>query len=185
VDFSHYSCDPVNLAVELVNSDGRLAGKRDELMFLADLVAFVERHRELWMEDSQPPVEDDIEPVRRLRKRLRAVFESSDPDEAADILNRLLEENGAAPRISTHGGEPHLHFEPSGTSFARWVAVVAAMGLATVIVDQGVGRLGMCAAFDCHHVFLDTSRNRSRRHCSTTCSTRENVAAYRMRHRPD
>lgn len=185
MDFSHYSCEPVSLAVDLVNTDGRLSGRRDELMFMSDLEAFLDRHRHLWMEDSLPPTEEDIEPVRKLRKRLRAVFESTEPESAAVTINELLAGNGAAPRVSTHGGSPHFHFEPSGMTFVRWVSVVAAMGLATVIVDQGVGRLGVCAALDCHDVFLDTSRNKSRRHCSTTCSTRENVAAYRMRHRPE
>jgi predicted RNA-binding Zn ribbon-like protein len=55
------------------------------------------------------------------------------------------------------------------------------MGLATAVVDQGIERFGVCAAEDCRDVFLDTSRNRSRRHCSSTCSTRGNVAAYRKR----
>lgn len=183
MDFSHYSCDPVSLAVELVNSDGKLSGKRDGLMFLSDLEAFVARHRDVWMEDSQVPTEDDVEPVRRLRRQLRSVFEASEPDDAADVINGLLEDNGAAPRVSVHGGVPHLHFEPAGDTFSRWLAVVTTMGLATVVVDQGVGRLGVCASADCMDVFLDTSRNRSRRHCSSTCSTRENVAAYRKRHR--
>lgn len=183
VDFSHYSNAPLGLVVELVNTDGKLVDRRDSLMFLSDLEAFIDRHRDIWMEDSRAPTESDVEPVRTLRRALRAVFEASDPDQAATIINQILADNGAAPRVSTHGGMPHLHFETPGTSFSRWLAVVAAMGLATVVVDQGIGRLGVCASADCHDVFLDTSRNRSRRHCSSTCSTRENVAAYRKRHR--
>jgi predicted RNA-binding Zn ribbon-like protein len=184
VDFSHYSSAPLGLVVELVNTDGKLVDRRDSLMFLPDLESFLDHHLDIWMEDSQPPTESDVEPVRALRRALRAVFEASEPDQAAAIINQILAENGAAPRVSTHGGVPHLHFETPGTSFSRWLAVVTAMGLATVVVDQGIGRLGVCASADCHDVFLDTSRNRSRRHCSSTCSTRENVAAYRKRHRP-
>ena len=152
-------------------------------MFLPDLEAFLARHHDLWMEDSRFPTEADVEPVRRLRRLLRAVFEASEPDDAAAIINDLLRDNGATPRVSTHGGLPHLHFEPAGEAFSKWLAVVTAMGLATVVVDEGTGRLGVCASADCMDVFLDTSRNRSRRHCSSTCSTRENVAAYRKRNR--
>ncbi|NNF63358.1 MAG: CGNR zinc finger domain-containing protein, partial [Acidimicrobiia bacterium] len=34
-------------------------------------------------------------------------------------------------------------------------------------------------------VFIGTSRNKSRRRCSDTCATRENVAAYRKRQSDD
>ncbi len=55
------------------------------------------------------------------------------------------------------------------------------MGLAVVLVDHGMERFGVCASSTCEDVFVDSSRNRSRRHCSGTCNTRENVAAYRRR----
>ena len=42
-------------------------------------------------------------------------------------------------------------------------------------------RLGICAASDCEAIVLDLSRNRSRRFCSTICSNRVAVAAYRSR----
>jgi predicted RNA-binding Zn ribbon-like protein len=181
VDFSHYSSEPVELAAELVNT--LTAGKHDTIAELSGLRGFLDRHHHLWMEDSLPPAEGDVGKVRDLRRRLRAVFEAGDADTASDLLNKVLADNGAVPRISTHGGSPHLHFETSGTSFSRWLAVVTAMGLATVVVDQGVERFGVCAAEDCAHVFIDTSRNRSRRHCSTKCASRENVAAFRKRRR--
>jgi predicted RNA-binding Zn ribbon-like protein len=173
----------VELAVELVNTDQTAFGKGDSVADLAGLRAFLHRHERLWMEDSQPPTEADIASVHELRHRLRDIFEAHNTEYAADALNHLLAKNGAVPRVSTHGGSPHLHFETSGTSFSRWLSVVTAMGLATAVVDQGIERFGVCAAEDCKDVFLDTSRNRSRRHCSSTCSTRENVAAYRKRQR--
>ncbi|CAN5768492.1 hypothetical protein BH23ACT5_BH23ACT5_02510 [soil metagenome] len=52
-----------------------------------------------------------------------------------------------------------------------------------LVADEGLARLGVCASNTCDDVFIDTSRNRSRRHCTTTCGTRENVAAYRRRQR--
>jgi predicted RNA-binding Zn ribbon-like protein len=55
------------------------------------------------------------------------------------------------------------------------------MGLATVLIEHGVERFGVCNAGDCDDVFVDSSRNRSRLHCSSTCSTREAVASYRRR----
>lgn len=183
MDFSHYSCAPADLAVALVNTGGRAAGDGDELAGLPDLETFLDRYRDLWDRDSQSPSEADVPRVARLRARLRSVFEAEDPAHAVEVLNLILADNGAVPRVSLHGGDPHLHFEPSGDAFSRWLAVVTAMGLATVLVDQGMARFGVCAASDCRDVFIDTSRNKSRRHCSTTCSTREAVAAHRRRRR--
>ncbi|MGH9036560.1 MAG: CGNR zinc finger domain-containing protein, partial [Acidimicrobiia bacterium] len=58
------------------------------------------------------------------------------------------------------------------------------MGLAIVIRDQGLDRLRVCSAIGCSRVFVDTSRNRSRRYCDpSTCGNRTNVAAYRARQR--
>jgi predicted RNA-binding Zn ribbon-like protein len=173
------------MAVALVNTDERAVAGHDHLVSLDDLNAFLEHWHELWDGDSQPPEEDDVTRVDRLRRRLRSVFEAETEQDAVATLNLILVDNGAVPRVSLHGGEPHMHFEPGGDAFSRWLAVVTGMGLATVLVDQGLARFGTCAAGDCRDVFVDTSRNRSRRHCSTTCSTREAVAAHRRRRREE
>ena len=80
-----------------------------------------------------------------------------------------------------HKDHPHLHFEPTDASPARWLGAVTAMGLSVALIEGGLARLGTCSSTTCDDVFVDTSRNRSRRHCSDTCTTRENVAAYRAR----
>ena len=45
----------------------------------------------------------------------------------------------------------------------------------------GTGRLGTCASTDCDRVFLDGSKNASRRFCSTTCQNRVKATAFRLR----
>ena len=57
------------------------------------------------------------------------------------------------------------------------------MGLTMAFLDLGPERFGTCASEGCSGVFIDTSRNRSRRYCSDRCATRENVAALRSRRR--
>ncbi|MPZ28052.1 MAG: hypothetical protein GEV12_16990 [Micromonosporaceae bacterium] len=42
-------------------------------------------------------------------------------------------------------------------------------------------RLGTCGADDCDRVFLDGSKNGSRRFCSITCQNRVKAAAFRRR----
>jgi predicted RNA-binding Zn ribbon-like protein len=74
-----------------------------------------------------------------------------------------------------------MHYVCSDAPLGQRVAAAAAMGLAIVLAEYGVERLGMCAAENCADVFVDTSRNKSKRYCDDTCSTRMNVAAYRKR----
>jgi predicted RNA-binding Zn ribbon-like protein len=178
MDFSHYTTKPVELAVELTNTKGII---KDELADPDQLLQFLEEYRPLWEGVAKPPKKSDLPAVQELRASLREVFESKDEDEAAKQVNRLLESYGATPRISTHSGTPHLHFEPTRTSMVCWLGAITAMGLASVIVEHGIDRFGVCESGTCVDVYVDTSRNRSRRHCSNTCSTREAVAAYRKR----
>lgn len=178
MNFSHYSDRPVALAVDLVNTS-QMDG--DQIATPDQLEAFLESYAEMWAGVATPPKAADLEKVRKLRSDLRTVLATRDEAVAADMINEILAEHGAAPRVSTHSGEPHLHFEPIGTSISSWLGAITAMGLATVIIENGVERFGVCGASSCEDVYIDTSRNRSRRHCSTTCSTREAVAAYRAR----
>jgi predicted RNA-binding Zn ribbon-like protein len=130
---------------------------------------------------AKAPRKNELEFVRALRETIREIIESGDEDLAAGRVNDLLDAYGAAPRLSTHSGAPHLHFEPVESAMVCWLGAITAMGLASVIVEHGVERFGVCCSAGCNDVYIDTSRNRSRRHCSNTCSTREAVAAYRKR----
>lgn len=185
MDFSHYTDLPAEFAAALVNTDQRGFDGTDQITDLPGLERFVGEYAELWKGEVADPTTSDLKAIRSLRDALREVFLTDDEHDAARLLNAILIENHATPRISVHGVSPHLHFEPSGIALAPWMAVVAAMGLATVVVEHGVSRFGLCDSDRCDDVYIDTSRNRSRRHCSTTCSTRENVAAHRRRQRDD
>ena len=182
MDFSHYTDEPVDLSVSLMNTKGRSS---DSLTTLADLNAFLEPYHHMWTGVARPPKASEVEKVRALREALRAVIESADESDAARHLNKILSEHDAQPRLSVHSGEAHFHFEPLGSDMASWLGATTAMGLASVIVEHGMERFGTCAAADCDDVYVDASRNRSRRHCSATCSTREAVSAYRKRQADD
>lgn len=178
MDFSHYTTKPVELAVALANTKGIT---KDDMADPDQMLAFLEEFRPLWEGAAKSPRRSDLPAVQELRSAIREVFESESEDDAAKRVNRLLESYGATPRLSTHNGTPHFHFEPIETSLVCWLGAVTAMGLASVIVEHGVERFGVCDSGTCIDVYIDTSRNRSRRHCSNTCSTREAVAAYRKR----
>jgi len=123
----------------------------------------------------------ELDAVRRLRPRLERLWEM-DEDEAADLVNALLRESNALPQLVKHDiWDYHLHATPSHAPLADRIAVEAAMAFTDVIRAGQLDRLRLCAAEDCQSVHVDLSKNRSRRFCSTSCSNRTNVAAYRTR----
>lgn len=183
MDFGHYTDEPVSMAVGLVNTFEEF-GREEHLRSTEDLAAFLGEYAESWPETSGRIRDRDLDEIRALRARLRVVFTAEDEESAADQLNEILEDAAAIPRVSVHAGaRPHLHFEPIDGSVAKWLGAVTAMGLSIVLVEDGLDRFGICESSTCDDVFVDTSRNRSRRHCSDTCTTRVNVAAYRERQR--
>jgi len=185
VDFSHYSTSAVAMAEDLVKTLNPVDGN-DRLDNLDGLHELLARYEDEWHDtDRHPgtPTATDLEEVRELRGQLRHVFEAETAKDAARILNGILTDVAATPRVSVHSGPPHLHFEPLEGGLAQWLGAAAAMGLATVLVHHGIERFGICVASDCVDAYVDTSKNRSRRHCSTTCSNREHVAAHRARQR--
>jgi predicted RNA-binding Zn ribbon-like protein len=125
--------------------------------------------------------EGDLAQLHRVRARLEEVFYAPDDQAAGRLLNALLEEYGARPYLTDHDGRWHFHYAPEGTPAGLRVATDVVMGLAALIADYGFERLGVCSAKDCGDVYVDTSRNRSRRYCNDVCSSRTNVAAYRAR----
>ena len=185
MEFGHYTDEPVTMAVELVNTFEEFADI-EHLNNPEDVAAFLEEYAAGWAEVPKKLGDGDLHEVRALRTRLREVFLAGDQATAAGILNEILRDVAARPRVSVHAGaSAHLHFEPKEGSAARWLGAVTAMGLSVVLVEEGMHRFGICGSSTCNDVFVDTSRNRSRRNCSDTCTTRENVAAYRERLRAD
>src|SRR5215831_4574188 len=143
-------------AAELINT-GRSAGG-EELRTAADVAAFGRRYGM-----GGRARETDMAAVR--------------------MINALLAETGAIPQIVAHDGRgPHIHVSRAAAPMSDRIAAHLAMGLAELLVAGESGRLRTCASPACSEVFLDESRNRSRRYCdSRTCGNRLHVAAYRAR----
>ena len=118
---------------------------------------------------------------------LRAVFDAvaaGRTDAAARLVNDMLATTGARPHLDRHDGEPwHLHFHGAEDSLVTGWAAGCATGLAVVLGSDLRGRLGVCTAPRCDRVFVDTSRNATRRFCSTSCQNRVKTAAFRAARR--
>jgi predicted RNA-binding Zn ribbon-like protein len=114
---------------------------------------------------------------------LRAVFAAPDIDTAAGVVNGALRRTGARPYLERHDGEPwHLHYHSADKEFVAGWAAGCATGLAVVLGGEHHDRLGVCTAPRCDRVYVDTSRNGTRRFCSTSCQNRVKTAAFRTRH---
>lgn len=168
MDFVRYADFAAGLVNAELESDGDLSEYLTSRQWLRSRVA-----------------ERDLAALRRLRRELRPIFEASDRgDEQAvvGLVNALLAKYPVTPYIAGHDRESwHLHVAECGSSAASLIAAECVMGLATLVVDFGPSRFGVCSADKCHQVFVDTSPNQSRRYCSDRCSSRANVAAYRAR----
>ena len=73
-----------------------------------------------------------------------------------------------------------LVFAANNTLATGWVAGCAT-GLAFAIGSNLAGRPGICDSQGCDRVYVDISRNFSKRFCSLACQNRTKAAAYRTR----
>jgi len=188
VNFSSHVDAVVTVAVQLVNaltpgeSHGRsyLPPDGDDLAVLATAAL---RAGQVKTRDVSPA---EAAELSDLAWALRLVFDdvaAARLDQAADQVNELLSLTGARPRLDRHDGEPwHLHFHGATESLITGWAAGCVAGLAVVLGSDLHGRLGVCTADRCDRVYVDTSRNGTRRFCSTACQNRIKAAAFRARH---
>ncbi|MFY0409829.1 CGNR zinc finger domain-containing protein [Solicola sp. PLA-1-18] len=124
---------------------------------------------------------DELDAVRDLRARLRDLL-LADHETAVRTVNALLAESAALPQLVCHDDSGwHVHAVGPDAPLATRIAVETAMAMIDVIRADELSRLAVCADDDCDGVVVDLSRNRSRRYCSTTCTNRNAVAAFRAR----
>lgn len=176
MNFDHYK-DASVLAADLVNTLGSVRG-HEYLPDLETLRRFLVDH------DVEPPGdldERDLEDLRVLRARLKEIFFAEDEEEMARSLNVLLDDYQARPQLAGGPGGWRLVHASGGCSLAQSMATAAGVALSELLMESGRSRIGFCSADDCLDVFVDTSRNKSRRYCHESCSSRQNVKAFRAR----
>jgi predicted RNA-binding Zn ribbon-like protein len=168
----------VDLAVDLVNTWDVLDDEPEFLHDLPHLRRFLLEHG--LEREAEAATERDVQRVRALRRRVRSVFEAESETEAVETLNGLLTD--AVPQLRPGPGGWGFTFEPRRErDLADRLGPRVAAALLEAIRAHGWARFGICDALPCRSVFLDRSRNRSRRYCSQLCADRVAAAAYRRR----
>lgn len=177
---SAYENAPQTLAENLINSYDTFLEVPERLPTPADLHAFLQQQG---FEVAAPPTEEELEKVRLLRDTLREIWNATTLGEAIESLNALLAPLHTTPHITQAGEDTlclTLHPTPS-TPLPERLTLACGMDIVNLLQNYGHPRLRHCAAAPCRDVFIDTSRNRTRRFCSDRCANRYNVAAFRER----
>jgi predicted RNA-binding Zn ribbon-like protein len=174
--FAHDTVASLRAAVDLVNT----GAEPDTLATVAHVDAWYAKHGYTGRRDGD---QAELAALRALRPVLRELL-TTERDRAAELVNAMLAEAHALPRLVRHDGlDWHIHATPAEASLDRRVVVETAMAMVDVIRTDELSRLSVCADDRCSGLVLDLSRNRSRRFCTTTCANRNAVAAYRARSR--
>lgn len=172
--FAHDTEAALLAAVALANS----AAEPDTLVTVEQLSAFVDDQGYTGRIERDST---ELAQVRALRGDLRELL-TAERDDAVDIVNTMLREARALPRLVRHGSmDWHLHAVDDDSPLAVRITVETAMAMIDLIRADELSRLGVCADPTCSGLVLDLSRNRSRRFCSAACGNRAAVAAYRAR----
>lgn len=150
----------------------------DELSTPAQLTSLLH----MWKFSGRRDGDDrELADVRAARTRLRALW-LLDRDDAVDEVNDLLVDARALPQLVRHDDlDWHIHATEIDAPLARRILVEAAMAFVDVIRADEMERLRVCDADDCEGLYVDMSKNASRRFCSPRCGNRMAVRAYRAR----
>lgn len=177
--FAHDTEVALAAAAALVNTLPRFHGGDDHLATVADLDEFV---RAWGWTGSRTRDRRELEEVQALRHELLELWTEPDDERVVERVNGMLREAGALPQLVRHDDwDWHLHATAPEAPLATRMAVEAAMAFVDLVRTGELGRRQVCGADDCDDVYVDLSRNRSRRYCSVTCGNRKAVAAYRAR----
>ena len=174
---SHYS-NGATLATDLVNTYDVYA--REELLVSsAALVDFAADHGF----DTEDVTTTDLKRLRTARTSLRSAMLSGDEAVAVSALNALLATAQAKPRLVA-GPDDEWTFayaDPEAGVSNRILAEATAEVL-NEIRDDHMRWFSTCASSTCDDVFVDQSRNHSRRYCTPeVCGNREAQRAHRLR----
>jgi len=169
--------DDVSLAVDLANTWETLDPPNERLRDVGSLRRVLEHHGHA--EAAGAATAEDVAAVRALRDRLREAFVAPNEQSAVASLNDLLA-RAPAPRLVRDGKAWRFGWDESTPAF---LGPATATALLDAIRRDGFERFGTCSGTPCTGVFVDRSRNRSRRYCCELCADRVAQARSRGRRR--
>ncbi|MFD8543046.1 CGNR zinc finger domain-containing protein [Streptomyces sp. NPDC059649] len=166
-----YGKDAVNLAADLAN---RRPASPEEL---------ADRCRAAGLVLERPVTSRDLARLAVALEAWEKVVDASDDErERAELLNEMLSEATAHPRLTDHAGSGwHLHYRDADQPLGSLLFALISVGTALHLVGRGMHRLRRCAIADCALIFADTSPTGRQRYCSPACTNRDAVRRHRAR----
>jgi predicted RNA-binding Zn ribbon-like protein len=171
--------ETLDFAVALANTRPEASRSGDdELTTVDELDALLDRWTFTGRRDHDAR---EVHEVRAIRAELPRLWKLP-TDEAVPLLNTMLADGNARPWLFRHDGSDwHIHASELDAPLAERIAVDIALALVDVIRAGAQSRLRVCDADDCDGLFIDLSRNGSKRFCSVRCGNRMNMIAFRSR----
>lgn len=175
-----YNITPSNLVEDFINTFDLYLEQPEHLLTPADLARFLAVHHLSAQTDITQTM---LEEARLLRDDLRAIWTSPTIQQMTTLLNPLLAHAQVVLQLlPTADNQFQMIFNPPNEMTPiQQLAFQSALGILEIVQTQGVDRMRACAANPCQDVFVDTSRNKSRRFCSERCANRYNIAVFRDR----
>ncbi|MEV0112793.1 CGNR zinc finger domain-containing protein [Streptomyces sp. NPDC050844] len=165
-----YGEDAVNLAADLAN---RRPADPEEL---------ADRCRAAGLTLEHPVTPRDLDRTLAALEAWEKVVDASDENERAELVNRMLAEAAAYPRLTDHADTGwHLHYRDDRKPLGSVLFSLFSVGTALHLAGRGMHRLRRCDVTECTTIFADTSRTGRRRYCSQRCANRDAVRRHRAR----
>lgn len=165
---------------DLINTYDTYLEHPEKLRTPADLDTFLREHSFPVRSASTPA---DLEQVRILREQLRDLWNSETVEVIAAPISDLLSKARVVPQLKAATGDLWSidYIVPQDAPLIERLSAEAALGILTALEQYGKERLRHCDSAPCQDVFVDMTRNRSRRFCDDRCANRYNIAAFRRR----
>jgi predicted RNA-binding Zn ribbon-like protein len=174
---NHYSEGAV-LATDLVNTYEVFA-REEHLGSVEALAGFAADHGF----DTANVTTADLDRLRIARPSLRSAMVSNNEEEAVTALNDLLVTAQPRPRLVTSlDGEWIFSYADPKAGLADQILAEATAEVLNEIRNNRLQWFSTCDSSTCQDVFVDISRNHSRRYCTPeVCGNREAQRAHRTR----
>ncbi|MET0134686.1 MAG: CGNR zinc finger domain-containing protein [Kibdelosporangium sp.] len=165
-----YGEDAVNLAADLANRRPETVEELAQRCHAAGLAL------------ARRVTAQDLDRTQAILDGWESVVDATDERERAELVNRMLAESAAYPRLTDHAGTGwHLHYRDNDLPLGSVLFSLISVGTALHLVGRGMHRLSRCTLAECDMVFADTTRTGRQRYCSHKCANRDAVRRHRTR----
>lgn len=178
-------------ALDLANTVSRrddLARRREHLASYADLISFAVQDRivspkeatelRTWASKHAKEAERSLRIAIDLREALYRVFvaiagQKAAPEADLALINEAALQSLQNRRLTRVNGGYQWQWESTGKNALDRILWPIALAATELLTSDELKRVRWCEAPDCEWLFLDNSRNRSRRWCDmTSCGNR-------------